>query len=295
MDLIKINGGTYYIDGATNVGLFVFKNKFCLMVDTCINTSGAKKLDAVISQNGFHPKYIINTHNHKDHCYGNAYFKETYPGLVTYASGKEKLLIENPDLRDLTLYSAANIKDTVDSKICPVDCAIDKGTNKIADAKFEIIALPGHSTDQIGVVTEDKVCFLGDSLFSDDIMEKYKLPYFIDIKKALESLDTIKEIDADYFVAGHINKVLDKGEIIILSQNNIDNINRNIDEITVFLEQPMTREDLLENLIVYHEMPVKYSEYFVYLASLSGFLNYLLSKNRIQYSIESGKLFYYAK
>ena len=34
MELTKIKGSTYYINAPTNIGIYVFKNKNCLIIDT---------------------------------------------------------------------------------------------------------------------------------------------------------------------------------------------------------------------------------------------------------------------
>ncbi|EET85572.1 zinc-dependent hydrolase [Clostridium carboxidivorans P7] len=39
MSLDKIKGNTYYINSVTNSGIFVFKNKNCLIIDTGSNNS----------------------------------------------------------------------------------------------------------------------------------------------------------------------------------------------------------------------------------------------------------------
>jgi hypothetical protein len=91
MELIKIKGNTYYIQAGTNIGVISFKNKNCLLVDTAINNTAARKIDTIISENSLHAKYIINTHSHEDHCGGNNYFKDTYPGTYVYASEIEKI------------------------------------------------------------------------------------------------------------------------------------------------------------------------------------------------------------
>ena len=37
MELNKVNGNTYYIDNPTNIGVYLYKNKYCMMVDTGID------------------------------------------------------------------------------------------------------------------------------------------------------------------------------------------------------------------------------------------------------------------
>lgn len=62
------------------------------------------------------------------------------------------------------------------------------------------------------------------------------------------------------------------------------------------LEQPLSRENLLENLIILNELPVNsFHQYHIYFTTISSFLTYLYSLNKIEYSMENGNVFYFAK
>jgi glyoxylase-like metal-dependent hydrolase (beta-lactamase superfamily II) len=130
-------------------------------------------------------KYIINTHNHIDHAGGNVFFQEHYPGSLFYASENEKLFMENAYLFPMYLYGGNPVKELSrhfhKSKTLRVDEIVTAGTYKMNDEKFEIIPLPGHTGGQISIGTRDRVCFLGDSLFSQEIITKYSLPFLFAI------------------------------------------------------------------------------------------------------------------
>ncbi|HAZ37720.1 MAG TPA: MBL fold metallo-hydrolase [Clostridiaceae bacterium] len=297
MMLNKIKGSSYYIDAPTNIGVYVFKNKNCLLVDSGINSTQAKKIDEVLIQNDLHPKYIINTHSHIDHCGGNLYFKNNYPGVLIYTSQSEKLFMDNPLLHSYAQYSANPIKEIVrNNKVVPVDSVIDYGLNKINDEKFEIIPLKGHSIEQIGILTPEKVCYLGDSIFSENIIEKYSFPYLINIEDSINTLKSIADIDGDFFMVSHSSVLYTKNEIVALVNKNLQNIEDYINQISDLLDQPLTKEDLLENLIIINELKVKsLNEYHNYFSSVSAFLSYLYEKSNISFSIEDGKVYYFKK
>ncbi|MCI1995203.1 MAG: MBL fold metallo-hydrolase [Clostridium luticellarii] len=294
MNLNKIKGNTYYIDGPTNCGIFVFKNKNCLIVDTGINNSEAKKIDNLLTVKNLHPKFIINTHSHLDHCGGNLYFKKNYPGCLVYTSRKEKLFMENEELFSSMLSSSYPSRAfSRSNKPIDVDFILDYGVNKLNEEKFTIIALPGHSIEHIGIVTPEKVCFLGDSIFSSEILDKYSFPYLYNIEDSLSSLAKIKDIDADYFLIAHSKKLLDKKEISELADKNISNIHSYEDEILELLEQPLTREDILENITILNNLSLDFYEYHLNLSGVSAFISYLYNNKLINYSIEDGKLYYF--
>lgn len=294
MNLNKIKGNTYYIDAPTNAGIFTFKNKNCLIIDTGLNNSDAKKLDEILIQNNLHPKYIINTHSHTDHCGGNIYFQKNYPGVLVYTSKGEKLFMENNNLHSSILSSAYPLRSLNKSnKPINVDYILDYGTNKIGDEKFDIIALPGHSIEHIGIITGEKVCFLGDSIFSSEILDKYSFPYLYNIDDTLKSLKSIKEIDADYFVISHSKNLITRDELDDLVNKNINNIENYIKEILELLDQPLTREDILENITILNNLTLNFNEYYLNFAGVSAFLSYLYNDRIIDCSIEDGKLYYF--
>ncbi|MDD3840166.1 MAG: MBL fold metallo-hydrolase [Clostridia bacterium] len=296
MQLIKIRGNSYYINAPTNIGVYSFKNKNCLLVDTGINNTQARKIGKVLVDNRLHTKHIINTHGHTDHCGGNHFFKQNYPGCLVYTSEKEKIFLENPKLHSCLLYCSNPLKEFNkhhSSHQLEVDFILESGMTKIDDQKFLVQPLPGHSPGQIGVLTPDKVLFLGDALFSQDIMDKYSIPYLFDIEHSIDTMHKIKDIDADYFLLAHSEAPVDKDQIIRLIDKNIDNIQQHLTDILELLSQPMTREDLLQSLIILKDLPTNFLQYHLHFSAVSAFLKALYDNEKIDYSIEDGKLYYF--
>lgn len=296
MELTKIKGNTYYIQAPTNIGVYTFKNKSCLIIDSGINNSAARKIDEVLIQNGFAVRYIINTHNHIDHSGGNLHIVSEHTGCTVYASEKEKLYMENQELGNSMLCSASPIKIfEKSSKPLSVNYVLDYGTNKIGDEKIEIIPLPGHSIEQIGVITPEKVCFTGDSVFSREIIQKYSIPVLYDISESLKTLEYAKEIDADYFVISHSPSVIERDEFLKVVDLNIENIHKYADQILELLDQPMSREDIVENISILNDLSLNFKEYHLCFSTISAFITYFYENGLIDYSIEDGKLYYFKK
>ncbi len=299
MQLEKINGNSYFIPAPTNIGVFQFKDKYALLVDSGDNKQQARKVDELLREQGLAVKYIVNTHNHIDHVGGNTYFQEHYPGTVFHSSEQEKLFIEDNCLFPLYLYGGnpphelsrhfgRNQKFTINNVLLPGLC-------KINDEKFDIIPLPGHALGQIGIATRDKVCYLGDALFSEDNIAKYSLPFLLDIAAQMDSYRSLKELDYDYYVLGHAPSVYDQSAIKRLIDLNELNLSYYLDLILELLIQPKTREELLEEIVILHDLHLEFKEYYFSFSTIGAMITYLYDKDLLTHQLENGKLYYYQK
>ncbi|HHV34317.1 MAG TPA: MBL fold metallo-hydrolase [Syntrophomonadaceae bacterium] len=293
MDLVKLKGKTYYIKASTNVGVYVFIDNNCLLIDTSFTNGQAKTIDETLKKNNLHLKYIINTHTHLDHCRGNLYFQKNYPQCQVYASEPEKPFMENPYLLAALFCSASPLKSLDHSPRCfPVDYYLETGKQKISEQEFEIIPLSGHTIGQIGVLTPDRVCFLGDSIFSTYTIENYRLPYLFDIGESIKTMHSLLEIDADYFVIGHDEGVFTREELPHLVKRNLANIEKFCTQILELLEQPLTREELVEHLSIKNDLVLNLMEYHLIFSTVSAFLKYLFDEELVTYFVQKGRLFF---
>lgn len=299
MRLEKINGNSYYIAAPTNIGVFQFKDRYTLLLDTGDNNQQARKIAEILQGQNLNIKYIINTHNHIDHAGGNLFFRENYPGTIFYASEAEKLFLENNFLFPLYLYGGSPVSELSRhfsrSKQFRVDDALNPGTVKINEEKFEVIPLGGHARGQIGIGTRDRVCFLGDALFSEEIIEKYSFPFLFDVAQQMDTYNTIAGLDYDYYVLGHAAKVYSPEELKELLIINRDNLDYYLDLALDLLIQPKTREELLEEICILKELEIDFKEYYFSISTVAAIISHLYHKELLNYQIENGKLYYYQK
>lgn len=298
MHIEKINGNSYYISAPTNIGIYQFKDKYALIVDSGDNKQQARKVDDLLRQQSLVPKFIINTHNHIDHSGGNIYFQENYPGTFFYASEAEKLFIEENCLFPMYLYGGNPIRELsrhfVRSQKTIVS-NLEPGLCKINEEKFDIISLPGHSSGQIGIATRDKVCYIGDALFSKDIINKYSFPFLFNIAEQMDTYRKLKELDYDYYVLGHAERFYDLAEIKELVDINQANLNEYLELCKEILIQPKTREELLEEITILKDLELDFKEYYFSLSTIGAIITYLWDQDLLNYQVENGKLYYYKK
>jgi len=165
---------------------------------------------------GVQVRYVINTHYHADHTWGNCFF----PGATVIGHAKcRELLIEygipsleaarkqNPNLRQV--------------KIVPPHLTFDSGelTMRVGKKNLVFSQAFGHSDDGISVlVEEDRVLFAGDAFMS--------LPYIVDgdIEDMLASIKRIGRLGLENIIQGHGDIIL-RGEIDAAVKENLNYLN----------------------------------------------------------------------
>ncbi|MCM1990577.1 MBL fold metallo-hydrolase [Oceanirhabdus seepicola] len=295
MNIDKILGNTYSISAPTNIGVYIFKNKDALIIDTGTGKAFGKKIFKILNENQLKCRFIINTHNHTDHCGGNLFIKENSPNLRIYTSHEERLYIENYQIGAYITYGGNPVEKMKDkNKFSEVDETIEQGKLELNNKGFEIVSLPGHASDGIGIITPDKVAFLGDSIFSESILEKYSLAYVFNIEEFLDSLEKIKSLKCDRYVIGHSDRIYNHEEMEELIEVNRSNIKKYEQEIYDALNNPMTQEDLMERIFILNDLNINKKQYYLNRTTINGYITYLLNKGKIDSMIEGGKLYFYS-
>ena len=157
-------------------------------------------------------RYVINTHSHADHAWGNCFF----PGAVVIAHPLCRDLLDTNGRKFMEETRRSNLSFR-NAKIVLPEITFDEGEMNLRVGKktMTLIHLPGHSVDNIGVlVEEDRVLFAGDAAMP--------LPYIVDgdFDDLTESLNKIGEIGLENVVQGHGDIVL-RGEIENFVKDNL--------------------------------------------------------------------------
>lgn len=187
MELKPISGRVGYIPHSTNIGVIRSRLSSAVLVDTGLDGDTGKKVLRLLKENGLSLKAIVNTHSHADHCGGNQILQEE-GGAVVYASEGEAAIIQYPALEPIYLFSGASPISELENKflMAPpsrVDHVVKAGEKIVVDEiEMKMVALPGHSPNHIGIEV-DGVLFCGDAVFSQEVLDKHKIPFYTDIGK----------------------------------------------------------------------------------------------------------------
>lgn len=161
-------------------------------------------------------RYLIDTHYHADHSWGNYLFPKAK--IIAHTLCYEYL-------RDKGMPSLENAKKDNNifrnTEIILPHITFDKGEMglQVGKKNLKIFPLPGHSPDNIAVlVEEDRVLFSGDTFMP--------VPFIVDgdIEDTMQSMRSVAKMGLENIVQGHGDIIL-RGEIDQVVKGNLDYLN----------------------------------------------------------------------
>lgn len=187
--------------------------QWAIVVDTLVFPEEAKAIRKFVTDElGLPIRYLINTHSHSDHAWGNCFF----PGATIISHTKCAEYLRDKGVADLE-GAKEKAPEFAESKIVIPHLTFDVGelTLKVGKKNIMILLTPGHSDDGISVfVEEDRILFAGDSFLS--------IPQFSggDIDQSAETIKKIHALQLENIIQGHGDIIL-RGEIDAVVEENL--------------------------------------------------------------------------
>jgi cyclase len=189
---------------------------------------------------GVQVRYVINTHYHADHTWGNCFF----PGATVIGHAKcRELLIE---LGMPSLEAARKQNPSLKQvKIVPPHLTFASGelTMRVGKKNLVFSQSFGHSEDGISVlVEEDRVLFAGDAFMP--------LPYIVDgdVDEMITSIKKIGKMGLENIIQGHGDIIL-RGEIDAAVKENLNYLN-NIKKVVKSAGKRKNVDEYLEAITI---------------------------------------------
>jgi glyoxylase-like metal-dependent hydrolase (beta-lactamase superfamily II) len=129
-----------------------------------INSNDNKAIDNLIATNNLKLKYLVNTHMHIDHTFGDDYIKQKY-ALPLYAHEAERRFGLSREVQ------ARQFGFNISIPAIDIDRPINDGdVFTIGDKAITALHTPGHSPGSISFyAANDNIIFVGDVLFRSSI------------------------------------------------------------------------------------------------------------------------------
>ena len=286
MELIKVGEKTYYIKNPTNIGIYKIDDNNVYLIDTGNDKDAGRKILKIIEEQGWNIKGIIITHSNADHIGGNKIIQDR-TGCPIYTYGIEKDFTEHPILETSFLYGGYPFKDlrnkfllAKESKVTDIDNNLPVGL-----AYFNI---RGHYFDMIGIKTDDGAYFLGDSLFSEETINKYHLFFIYDVKEYLNTLDYLSTLRGKLFIPSHCEATNDISHLIKVNRNKINEI---IEKIYSYCKDT-SFEDIMKKVFDDYDLVMNTNQYVLIGSTIRSYLSYLYDNDRIQYEFRDNKMYW---
>lgn len=291
--LIRIEGSSYYLPGRWAVGVYLdFDTRCAVLIDSGAGTTVAQQVDHAVKAHGCKVAAIIITHGHEVQFRGNQYFKEQYPDIHIYSTHQTGMYLRHKSISSSELPFGAPI---CEGNICMPDHSITDfiphadGSLQIGAITLQILALPGHCSGMIGVITPDDVVYCSDAMFGYHTLSKQKLLYYTNIAEAKSTFRKLLSLKASAYVLYH-------GGCIKGMRNLVKQHMTRINETTHFIlnlvqDSPLTMETIIEKVMRRYEVEQSVQQYHVANAITHAHVTELYRKGLVLQYLYGGDLY----
>ncbi|MCI7553828.1 MAG: MBL fold metallo-hydrolase [Tenericutes bacterium] len=290
MELTKLGEKTYCIQNPTNIGIYKLDdNKICL-IDTGNDKESGRKILKIINEQNWQVECIINTHSNADHVGGNKFIQDR-TNCKILSSKKETAIINNPELEPALLYGAMPLNELNNKFLLAKESDCQVIDNNLPEG-LEYFTLKGHFIDMIGIKTSDNIYFLGDSIFSEETINKYHIFFIYDVEKYLQTLDFLETLNGTFYIPSHVKPLTDLKELIKLNKNKINEI---CNAILNACQNPITTEEIIKKIFDTYNLEININQYALLGSTIKSYLTYLNNQNRVEYFFKDNLLYWLIK
>ena len=285
-ELIQVSENNYYIQSPAKIGLIKLNDAEVILIDSGNDKDAGKKVRKILDANGWTLKAIINTHSNADHIGGNKYLQDQ-TGCKIYASGIEADFTNHPILEPSFLYGGFPPKDLRHKFLMAQESKVENLTSNVLPEGFEIIPLPGHFFDMIGIRTPEDVVYLADCLSSKETLDKYQIGFIYDVGAYIATLEKVKTMQAKMFVPAHTEATENIAE---LAQYNLDKVKEIAEKILAICSEPLCFETILKKLFDEYGLKLNFEQYALVGSTVKSYLAWLKDQGRLNVKFEENML-----
>jgi len=178
--------------------------QWVVLIDTLMPQESLVIREFIERKLGLPVRYVINTHHHADHSWGNPFF----PGatIIGHDLCRKMLSERAPSALEVASQDNPLYRQI---KILPPQITFREGTLTVQVGKkhLTLMTTPGHSDDGISVlVDEDRILFAGDAFMP--------IPFIVegDLKTSITTIQGFQNLGLENIIQGHGDIIL-RGEI----------------------------------------------------------------------------------
>jgi glyoxylase-like metal-dependent hydrolase (beta-lactamase superfamily II) len=288
-ELIRVGERTYYVDCPVRMGIYLSERGACL-IDGGSDREAGKKLLKILDQNGWKPGMILNTHSHADHIGGDRLIQQR-SGCPVYAPGVDRALVEFPMLEPSFLYGGFPPKPLRNKFLLAEGSAAGDLTEEALPEGLSMLRLDGHSMAMAAFRTDDGVWFLGDSLTSEAVLQKYHVSFLYDVKGFLDSLDAVEALEGRLFIPSHAFPVEDVHPLVKLNRDKTMEV---LELVLALCSGGTAFEEILKGVFDHYNLTMDFNQYVLVGSTVRSYLSYLMDGGRVEACFDSNRLLWRA-
>lgn len=159
MQLIELQENIWVIQGGANIGVIAHEDH-CLIIDSGMDKDTGQNILKQVKKLGRTPTALLITHAHAD----------LFGGAQPPRELQHKFFLAKP---------------------CMADVILEGNEQSVDQIPLDVISLPGHSTEQVGI-SYGNILFVGDAFLTPEILDKHRIPFYTDIQEGLKTLSFLK-------------------------------------------------------------------------------------------------------
>ncbi len=285
-ELCQAGENSFYVQCPAKIGLVRLTDTEVCLIDSGSDKDAGRRVRKILDENGWKLRMICNTHSHADHIGGNRYLQQQ-TGCKIYAPGIECDFVNHPVLEPMTLYGGFPPRDLRHKFLMAQPSQAEPLTEGVLPEGLELLPLPGHSWDMVGIRTADQVVYPADCLSSEETLEKYQINFVYDVAEYVRTLEQVREMQAALFVPAHAAATED---IAGLAQKNLDKVEEIGERILAICREPVTFEEILRQLFEGYGLLMDFQQYVLVGSTVRSYLAWLRDGGRADVLFDGGRM-----
>jgi Zn-dependent hydrolases, including glyoxylases len=290
-ELVQVGEKSYYINCPAKIGIYKAAGEDVYLIDSGNDKDAGRKVRGILDKNGWRLKGIINTHSNADHIGGNRYLQQQTNCRV-YANGIEAAFTRYPILEASFLYGGFPCKDLRHKFLLAAESNVSDIHDESFPRELNVIPLPGHFFDMIGIRTPDHTVFLADCVSDESTLEKYQISFIYNVEAYLDTLNMIESLEADVFVPAHAGVTENIKALAGVNRSKVFEI---ADKLMEICEAPQFFEAILQRTFSDYNLEMNFEQYVLVGSTVRSYLSWLRDADKIEAYFKDNQLLWKRK